>query len=388
MVGYVTLPRGIRAVLRPLLAVAAAWPVSGVGSLHGQAPQDGGVRRVLIIGGSPIDPETRWFEGTVGLQALPGGRIAVSSRKSYNVRIFDDKGRLLRSMGRKGEGPGELSSPGAPRLVGDRIAVSANLGRIAWFDTLGKHIKTTSADLDSLRNPVWVLRHQWVLTQRTPPVPKTVRMPVHQLDVHYLLRRGRARADTIASVMPGLHVELRNGIVGSFNSTFPQSGDVAVIGDSVIVVADGIAGTVRWIRVDRDSARVLRQETLPFPRRPVTASEVSAAVRAMAESGQTIATDGARGSAGRPPLRPINPPKAWSVARRVLASEDGHVWVRTVDAPGGAWGWMVFPPSGPPLRIELPRRFTAYDVEGTRIYGTEPQGDDAIMALVVYELRR
>jgi len=373
-----------RRLLVLTLSVLVSLPVTA------QAPlfAEGKVSRVLTIGGSELDPESLWFDQVVGLRVLPGSSIAVVSRKTHNIRVFNASGRLVRTFSRKGEGPGELSSPGELQYAGDRLWLSAALGRVAVFDTTGRHIRTSTPDLDSLRNPRTSLRHQWVLTEHRPPVPKTVRTPLHQLDVQYLLRRARAKPDTVASIALGLHHELRNGIVGTSSQTFRPSGDVATVGDSLIIVADGMAGEVRWIRVDRDSARVVRRESLPFPRRPVTSADLATAVRLMQTSGRGVASDDAPARAGVPLFRPINPPKVWSVAERVLASADGHVWVKAMYAPSGNQTWLLFPPQGPPLRFELPRRFVGYDVAGRRIYGDEAVGADNIRALTVYEVGR
>ena len=70
---FVTRSGRIWAALRPLITVVAALPAVGVGSVLGQVPQSGTVSRVLIIGGSPDDPETRWFEGTVDFD--PGSGV-------------------------------------------------------------------------------------------------------------------------------------------------------------------------------------------------------------------------------------------------------------------------------------------------------------------------
>jgi hypothetical protein len=372
---------------RFLCAATLGLLLSVPGSVQSQQVVDGRASRVLTIGGNELDPESLWFDFLVGLRVFPGGSVAVVSRKTHNIRVFGPGGRLVRTFARKGQGPGELSDPGGLSLAGDRLWLSAGIGRVAVFDTSGRHIRTFVPDVDSVRNPQIGMRHQWVLTKRMPQ-PATVRTPINQLKAHFVLRRARAKPDTIASVALGLHVELGNAIVGTVSQTFFPTGDVSVIGDSVVVVADGMTGEIRWIRLDRDSARVVRREILPFPRRPVTSTDLADAVRLMQTSGRGVATGDAPTGGLHRMFRPIDPPPVWSVARKLLASADGYIWIHAADAPNGDRVWVLYPPEGAPIRFALPRRFVGRDVLGRRIYGDERVGSDVVTALTVYEVGR
>lgn len=65
---------------------------------------------VLIIG-EDEDDENQWFSSIRGMGRLSDGSVVAVDRTAAEVRIFDEAGRHLRSMGRHGEGPGEFADP-------------------------------------------------------------------------------------------------------------------------------------------------------------------------------------------------------------------------------------------------------------------------------------
>ena len=65
---------------------------------------------VLVIGADEED-ENQWFSSIRGIGRLSDGSVVAIDRSSAEVRIYDETGRHLRSMGRYGEGPGEFSNP-------------------------------------------------------------------------------------------------------------------------------------------------------------------------------------------------------------------------------------------------------------------------------------
>ena len=65
---------------------------------------------VLVIGANEED-EDQWFSSIRGMGRLSDGSVVAIDRSSAEVRIYDETGRHLRSMGRYGEGPGEFSNP-------------------------------------------------------------------------------------------------------------------------------------------------------------------------------------------------------------------------------------------------------------------------------------
>lgn len=81
---------------------------------------------------APIASTTSIALGTHGL-------IALLDRRDYNVKLFNPAGRLLRVIGRRGQGPGELSGPAVVGLDGDSLVLVADerRARLVVYDTAG-----------------------------------------------------------------------------------------------------------------------------------------------------------------------------------------------------------------------------------------------------------
>src|SRR5690606_13665358 len=72
---------------------------------------------------------------TVAPFAVPGrdGRILITDRVEKQVRLYDREGALIWHAGREGDGTGELNSPRAAALLGDRLAAVAVRGRLTLW---------------------------------------------------------------------------------------------------------------------------------------------------------------------------------------------------------------------------------------------------------------
>ena len=89
--------------------------------------------------------------GTIGSVAFDSrGQLHVLDGGAKRVVVVDGEGRLVRTVGKDGEGPGEFSSPTALALLsGDRLAVfdfGAPLG-FEVFDAEGAYVRTASLDM-------------------------------------------------------------------------------------------------------------------------------------------------------------------------------------------------------------------------------------------------
>ncbi|MCX6564290.1 MAG: 6-bladed beta-propeller [Candidatus Aminicenantes bacterium] len=62
-------------------------------------------------------------------------RLYVLDLKESDVKVFDEKGHLVRVIGRLGEGPGELDAPSGIAIRGNELAVSCTAARrLTFFD--------------------------------------------------------------------------------------------------------------------------------------------------------------------------------------------------------------------------------------------------------------
>jgi hypothetical protein len=82
---------------------------------------------------------------------LPDGTFFRTAAADGKVYKFDSDGNLLKSFGRKGQGPGDLQSPGALDVVEGKALVvnDAGNGRLSFFDLEGNFLKTARLGGDS-----------------------------------------------------------------------------------------------------------------------------------------------------------------------------------------------------------------------------------------------
>ncbi len=124
---------------RPAEPPTEAVDSAGVVHLRNLAsPEELVVLPVLQLLPDPAIPETL-FGQVADLRLLPGGGLAVLDGQASRVIVFDDRGRLVRTLGGPGEGPGELSSLANSLLLrSDTLMVSDWLqGRWARYTVDG-----------------------------------------------------------------------------------------------------------------------------------------------------------------------------------------------------------------------------------------------------------
>jgi hypothetical protein len=83
------------------------------------------------------------FLYTQAATRLPDGRIAVADAHDASVRLFDASGHHLRTIGRRGEGPGEFQAPTwIQRCATDSLYVwDAFQGRVTVLDDDGEYVR-------------------------------------------------------------------------------------------------------------------------------------------------------------------------------------------------------------------------------------------------------
>jgi hypothetical protein len=75
----------------------------------------------------------------MGAARLSDGSIAVANMGSSNIRVYDARGRYVRAIGRRGQGPGEFRQVmGLERRPGDTLAVIDSREEIEFYSADGK----------------------------------------------------------------------------------------------------------------------------------------------------------------------------------------------------------------------------------------------------------
>lgn len=294
--------------------------------------------------------------------------VWVSDPGHNHVLRFDAAGRLLTEFGREGDGPGEFLSPGIVRIDSILTVGDFRQGRYVRFSLDGSHLETVRAphfaDPGGGEKP---------LTGAVPlkggftvgMISASYRISFSQ-DVVYDLRNhvvlvspGGEFADTLLSFRQR-GAGWKTAVTGAVQTThFGAGGAWAVLGDTAVVLADGVAGSLAIVSPE---AGLVRADTfgLGFAGRPVTERDMDDLQEDIRER---------FASRDLPREMEIDAPEYWSVATRLIPAGDHVFWLRQgVDDERGHWvvvdietmqKWMVI----------LPDRFRLTSVYGGLLYG-------------------
>ena len=131
------------------LSARAEWKgseetVDGVLTIHNPATPAQGelvlkLKPLFSLGGESDDPN-QLFGMVQQILVDEEHNTYLLDQQLHEIKVFDAKGEYLRTIGRKGEGPGEFNNPNAMFfLPGSRIGVSQMMpGRIAVLDEQGQ----------------------------------------------------------------------------------------------------------------------------------------------------------------------------------------------------------------------------------------------------------
>ena len=103
------------------------------------------VEEVLTIGGENIDEDEYIFSGPEHIATDLENNIYVADGNLANIRIYDKMGVYIRSISRKGQGPGEnqeITCMTIDNNNGDLIIVDRMNQRFTRFHNMGDTFKT------------------------------------------------------------------------------------------------------------------------------------------------------------------------------------------------------------------------------------------------------
>jgi len=90
--------------------------------------------------------EEYMFSQIRGIAVDDEERIYVADRKESHIKVFDKTGKYLRTVGRKGQGPGEIGGPRSVSITSENEIMVPDLfiRRLAFFTLEGEFIKNIS----------------------------------------------------------------------------------------------------------------------------------------------------------------------------------------------------------------------------------------------------
>jgi hypothetical protein len=109
--------------------------------LFGQEGLD--IQEELVIG-KPGSPPENLFSEIRQVIVDNEEKVYVLDSKESGVKVFTREGQYLRTIGRPGQGPGELEFPRTISIFGDEIMVTEGSRRLSFFSLDGTFLRTLS----------------------------------------------------------------------------------------------------------------------------------------------------------------------------------------------------------------------------------------------------
>lgn len=375
------------------------------------------------------DPDVG-FSRVSALEVGSDGLIYVTEGSVPEIRVYDGEDRVVRRIGRQGEGPGEFQFPASFGVVGDTVwAWDQRLRRITLFDREGRVLSTARVEPVQVALPAgyasvlpWRMRPDGRFTSRAsmvgglrPDDPPTGVRPTDSIPVPLVLFDTRGQVtDTIGWAgrppprlwrppseddfrMEFVHVGEQRYMVPNPPTTLPFWESLH---DGYILVETPVAtsadqGTITVTRMGLHGDTVYSR-ALPYRPRPYTAAELDSV--------------GARAARGAPgggvpfsPGQEAEPPNVDQVTRALRTAmdfpdfqlpvvstwlaQDETLWLRlTGGADGEPVGWVLIDAAGEPRgRLELPPLVRPLWARGDTVWVVEP-GEFDVPWVVRYRL--
>lgn len=321
--------------------------------------------------------------------ARAGDVIVVGDAGAKRVSVFSANGKLVRTIGRAGQGPGEFQYVGWMGMAADSIlAWDPLLERLSVFSADGRLRRETSVRLGGFFPAIHGRFTDGSMLVSVPPL--TSRAPVE---------RGRPWRDTVMYVriapdgqvldtvgrFPGMEqYESPSPDKRTFRTMSAPFGrwTYATVAGNSFFVATGDAYRVDGYTPDGRSDLVVQRAAASLP---VTREEREAYTRLVANAAGARSAEAARELEAAPFPRAIPPTGA------VLSDREGRLWVqdaqRTADKARGS-RWSVFDAGGKWIaRAEGPPRFTVHQIGPDWVLG-QFYDDDGVGHIRIQTLRR
>lgn len=252
-------------------------------------------------------------------------RVIASDLAMAEVRAYSLSGGFIGLLGGPGPGPEEFGAPHTMLIVRDTLFVyDGGYDRWVLFDRDGNHVRTARPEIPqkvSFYQRIWIGRHGFRVGE-THLVGR--RLPSECDSTHLTIAwRPFGQTDTLASI-PGnpywIDSASLNSLVMHTVENLGPSGGTWVMGDSLLVLVDGVGSEGSLFLLTEDGLEEVRQRSLPGTRQRLTEADREAAANAYFRK---YDVDPAHTS-----IRRFVLPEYWSAWTRVRGDEKGGVWLR------------------------------------------------------------
>lgn len=290
------------------------------------------------------------------------GNLYVLDSQANRVTVVSPEGEFLRTVGKSGEGPGELSSPFGFVVLPDGGVAIFDLGHRGFlvYDPAGEHVRTVTVDLEGVGLPspdmsyhpsggvVSGLGGRFRMSSDGEPEAGP---PTRPIVFYPLAGDGEARVVYEAWDLPEVTDEQTQDLSisggGSFSIRMPLQRafepdlSVGVLSDGRIVVADSVGYRIKLVDLEGRVAQTLE--------RPVAPTEVTDAIErqekerrlaAMQEGGgprMVLSVRGADGGGGQVDPEAVRRMQEQRLEAMVFAAEIPVIEALAADPGGRIW---------------------------------------------------
>lgn len=335
------------------------------------------------------------FERVSTALALPGDEVAVVDAGASEIRVFSGSGAYLRTLGRRGEGPGEFNGISWVQLVDDTlVAYSSGQRRITMLALDGSMHATiiprpagegvSASPLTRAGNGSWVVRAGRLrLAQQVAVQPEGAAPPSgvtrDTTGVGFLPVSGEGPVNFVVKIPGQPMVGVPGGPVGVGAFSAPLA--VARVGDRVAVV-DLESGALWWFSAGGTEES---RADIAVPRRPLPLAAVDSIRRAAMERSQSPREQAMMelmfSSEAAPPQYPM--------FRSLLADGTDQLWLEEwqLELPPSARYQIVGVDGSWRATVSMPIGFTPTAIGPDWVLGVH-RDEDGLQRVMRYALTR
>lgn len=329
-----------------------------------------GLEEDLRIGsvGDPGQSLTRVLGPVIG----PDGRVYVGQPQESVVRIYDRSGQLLRTVGRKGGGPGEFSD----LLVGlgihrDTLYVVEFSGRVGFFSLGGEPLQTVMFRASDRADQYTSTIITGLLPDGSVVATKSMNIGDPLVILH--LERSGHILDTLFWGPPSYIPQSRGNISFPMPDPFPSQplflldasrGRTAVLERPPAQEGEPAAYRITERTVSGDT---VYSRSYPYTPIPLSTEEADSAIAGAAQLLRMVEPDPRKAEAlirGQ-----VEVPHYYVPVSRARFAKDGSLWVEMGGPKGAEEHWIVHNGEGDPVaRVAMPAGVDLRYVAGEAVW--------------------
>ncbi|HEX6040775.1 6-bladed beta-propeller [Longimicrobium sp.] len=330
--------------------------------------------------------------GVVGAARLSDDRIVIANFTTLDLRYFDARGRHIRTVGRRGNGPGEFQLIRGIGRAGDTVLVwDPFANRVSRFDARGSFAGSTSMRVPEmvLPNLIGFLDDGSLLVRHDPNADKVTREGEHTTSVVYLRFSGTTGRE-IATLGPYFGREQFRAVID--NSAMSQG----VIFGNRSMVAIARAGVYRaesrrfqatLYAIDGTPVRTLRRAHTPVR---ATSRDVAIQRKALENYNEMVRNDPDLMAVQRRLAAKIPHRSTLPAISQVRVDRQDNLWMQAYVPPDAEFAeWSVFDPEGHWLGVvPVPANLEVLEIGDDYLLAKTVDPLDDVERVVLHRLRK